>query len=164
MLLADASKHVLLGSRSTEKGEAAIRELQSRGPPGIVELLQLDVADEDSIAAAAKSVEMKHGRLDVLVNNAAVAFPSGSMAQQMATAFQTNATGPLLMLEAFVPLLKKAHGPPRVVNISSGWGSPTRRLDPNAPGYNIRGGVQYRASKGALNVSSGDVSCVHPGD
>lgn len=61
-LLADSSKHVLLGSRSAEKGEAAVKDLQSRNQPGTVELLQVDVANEESIIAAAKEVESKHGR------------------------------------------------------------------------------------------------------
>lgn len=61
-LLADPSKHVLLGSRSVEKGEAAVKELKSRKQPGTVELLQLDVASGESITAAAKRVESEHGR------------------------------------------------------------------------------------------------------
>lgn len=61
-LLSDSSKHVLLGSRSLEKGEAAIKELQSRNPAGVVELIQVDVSDQDSIAAAAKHIENTHGR------------------------------------------------------------------------------------------------------
>ena len=63
-LLADSTKHVLPGSRSIEKGEAAVTDLQSRNLPGTVELLQLDVASEESISAAAKSVESKYGRYD----------------------------------------------------------------------------------------------------
>lgn len=61
-LLSDSSKHVLLGSRSLEKGEAAVKELQSRHPAGVVELIQVDVSDQDSIAAAAKHIENTHGR------------------------------------------------------------------------------------------------------
>jgi NAD(P)-dependent dehydrogenase (short-subunit alcohol dehydrogenase family) len=61
-LLADSTKHVLIGSRSVEKGETAVKELQSQGKPGTVELLQVDVASQASIAAAAKNVEDKHGR------------------------------------------------------------------------------------------------------
>jgi NAD(P)-dependent dehydrogenase (short-subunit alcohol dehydrogenase family) len=90
-------------------------------------------------------------RLDALVNNAAVAIPPGPLVQQMSQCFQTNATGPLLMLESFAPLLKKSNGTPRVVNVSSGGGSITKRLDPTSPGYNIKS-VQYRASKSALNM------------
>jgi NAD(P)-dependent dehydrogenase (short-subunit alcohol dehydrogenase family) len=58
----DASKHVLLGSRSLEKGKAAVEELQARNKPGTVELIQVDVDSDESIAAAAKEVEQKHGR------------------------------------------------------------------------------------------------------
>src|SRR5271170_7156885 len=61
-LLADSSNHVLLGSRSAEKGEAAVKDLQSRKHPGTVELLQVDIASDESIAVAAKIVESKHGR------------------------------------------------------------------------------------------------------
>ena len=61
-LLSDSSKHVILGSRSVERGEAAVRDLQSRKLPGTVELLQLDVASDESISAAAKTVESKLGR------------------------------------------------------------------------------------------------------
>jgi NAD(P)-dependent dehydrogenase (short-subunit alcohol dehydrogenase family) len=65
-LITDSSKHVLLGSRSVEKGEAAVKELQSRNQPGTVELLQVDVNSDESIGAAAKSVKSKHGRYSQL--------------------------------------------------------------------------------------------------
>lgn len=90
-------------------------------------------------------------RLDALVNNAAVGTPPGSLAQSMAQTFQTNATGPLLMVESFAPLLKKSNRTPRVVNVSSGGGSITMRLDPTSIGYDLKA-VQYRASKSALNM------------
>ena len=59
-LLVEASNHVLLGSRSIEKGERAVQELQSQHLSGTVELVQVDVSSEDSVAAAAKTVESKH--------------------------------------------------------------------------------------------------------
>ncbi len=62
LLLADASKHILLGCRSVEKGAAALEELQSQDLAGSVELLELDVGSQDSIARAAKRVEVSHGR------------------------------------------------------------------------------------------------------
>jgi len=55
------------------------------------------------------------------------------------------------MLESFAPLLKKSNGTPRVVNVSSGGGSITKRLDPTSTWYNIKS-VQYRSSKAALNM------------
>lgn len=169
-LLSDASKHVLLGSRSAAKGEAAVKDLQSRRKPGTVELLQLDVTSSESITAAAKTVESKHNRyasldlvmavsdvltnvtrLDALVNNAAIGIPPGSPAQQMAQAFQTNATGPMLMVDAFAPLLKRSSGKPRIVSVTSGAGSIAKRLDPTSSAANLKA-VPYRASKAAMNM------------
>ena len=61
-LLQRSENHVLLGSRSTEKGEAATSDLQSKGLSGTVELLNIDVDSEESIASAAEKVERTHGR------------------------------------------------------------------------------------------------------
>ncbi|MCJ1240466.1 hypothetical protein MMC14_008469 [Varicellaria rhodocarpa] len=161
-LLSDSSKHILLGSRSAEKGEAAVKELQSRNHPGTVELLQVDVASDESITAAAKLVESKHGRLDALVSNAAIGIPTGSLAEKMSQAFQTNTTGPLLMLESFAPLLQKSNGIPRVINVTSGAGSIAIRLDPTSFGYNHKH-IQYRTSKAALNMITA-CQAVHYGE
>ena len=62
LLLQDASKHVLFGSQSIEKGETAVRDLLAQDCLGKVELVELDVAIEESISAAAKSIESRHGR------------------------------------------------------------------------------------------------------
>ncbi|KAF4549226.1 Short chain dehydrogenase-like protein 9 [Elsinoe fawcettii] len=156
-LLADSTKHILLGSRSLQRGEAAIKELESDKQPGTVELLELDVSQEDSINAAAKLVESKHGRLDALVNNAAIAMPEGTLSQQMQQCFLTNSIGPALMGDAFEPLLKKSIGVPRILNVSSGVGSIAGRMDPSSSIYNMSA-IQYRASKSALNMVSADQS------
>lgn len=89
--------------------------------------------------------------LDAIVNNAAVAIPAGSLAEQMDICFKTNATGPLLVVEAFAPLLRKAQTTPRILNVSSGVGSITKRLDSSSPMYK-RKTPQYDASKAALNM------------
>ncbi|GAB1742874.1 hypothetical protein NU219Hw_g8579t1 [Hortaea werneckii] len=155
-LLADNTKHVILGSRSLEKGEAAVKDLKSPNLPGSVELLQLDITDPKSIEAAAKTVESKHGKLDSLINNAAIASPTeGSpnapLADYTGMCFQANATGPLLMGEAFSPLLRKSNRTPRIISVSSGAGSIASRLNPKGPGAAIRA-PWYRASKAAMNM------------
>ncbi|MCJ1308205.1 hypothetical protein MMC25_001858 [Agyrium rufum] len=150
-LLADSTKIILLGSRSSEKGEAAVKELQSHKQPGTVELLQVDVASQDSITAAAKKVESSYGRLDALVNNAGIADPSGSLADKMEQCFRTKATGPLLIGEAFAPLLKKSIGTPRIINVSSAHGSITARLGEKNDKESF-GWSWYRAGKTALNM------------
>lgn len=64
-------------------------------------------------------------RLDALVNNAAQAeFPEGtSLYDRMQKSFETNVTGPAIMLEEFYPLLKKSITTPRIINHSSGAAS-----------------------------------------
>ena len=149
--MAKGSYHVLMGSRSAEKGNAAVKELQSRNLPGSVEAIPLDVTNDDTIEHAASSVQRKHGKLDMLVNNAAISALNPPLRQQMRDAFDTNATGPAVVTLAFAPLLLKSTASPRIVNVSSGVGSFGRRLDSSSPMYKMQQ-VQYRASKAALNM------------
>ena len=58
---------VLVGSRDLPRGEEAAKTID-----GDARALQLDVTDQASIAAAAKRIREELGRLDVLVNNAAI--------------------------------------------------------------------------------------------
>ncbi|KAI4100254.1 MAG: hypothetical protein LQ339_005561 [Xanthoria mediterranea] len=150
-LLVDSKKHVLLGSRSIEKGENALKELQSQQPKGTVEVIQVDVASEDSVAAAAKEVENRHGRLDALVNNAGIVGSTGTNAQQLTACLQTNAVGAQLMGDYFAPLLRKSTGTPRIINVSSGAGSITVRLDRSHPRAAMKA-TAYRVSKAAMNM------------
>jgi NAD(P)-dependent dehydrogenase (short-subunit alcohol dehydrogenase family) len=91
-------------------------------------------------------------RIDALVNNAAVGRIPVSLADHMAISFLTNATGPLLMLQAFSPLLQNSTGIPRVINVTSGAGSIAMCLDPKSATYGMKGVEPYRASKAALNM------------
>ena len=149
--MAKGPYHVLVGSRSTEKGDAAVQDLQSRNLPGSAEMLPIDVTNDDTINRAAATVEREHGKLDWLVNNAAVASQTPTLRQQLREEFDTNATGPAVIAGAFLPLLQKSSSSPRIVNVSSGAGSINRRLDPSSALYKMHG-VQYRASKAALNM------------
>ncbi|KAF2000849.1 putative short-chain dehydrogenase [Amniculicola lignicola CBS 123094] len=153
-LLAKGTYHVLLGSRSTDKGTTAVKTLESRKLPGTIELIPIDVTNDNSIEKAANSVEENHGRLDVLINNAGIAGAETPLRQQMQEAFNVNATGTAVVTEFFAPLLQKSTStspPPRIINISSGAGSIDRRLDPKSVMYKINQ-VQYRASKTAQNM------------
>ncbi len=152
--MAKGTYHVLMGCRSPDRGNAAVRELQARNLPGSAEMLLLDVTKDDAIELAATTVQRDHGKLDILVNNAGIGAntpPVPPLRQQMRDAFDTNATGPAVVTNAFAPLLRKSSASPRIVNISSGAGSIARRLDPSSPIYHMQE-VQYRASKAALNM------------
>ncbi|KAL5041057.1 hypothetical protein BDW71DRAFT_201667 [Aspergillus fruticulosus] len=156
-LLAKGDYQVLLGARSPEKGLAAVESLRARNLPGTgsVEVLHLDVTDDTTIRAAAQGVQEAYGRLDILVNNAAVGAMMNPprLREQMRIAFDTNATGPAVVTSVFGPLLLQstAGAARRIINITSGAGSIARRLDPSSPIYNMQQ-VQYRASKAALHM------------
>ena len=150
--LAAKNYHVLLGSRSEDKGNAAIASLKERGL--VAELIKIDVTDDSSIEAAAEQVKSKYGKLDVLVNNAGIAPSSGPLRQQMSAAFDANATGCAIVTETFHPLLQKG-SPRRIVNVSSGAGSITSRLNPESGMYKVSA-IAYRASKAAMNMVTAD--------
>lgn len=156
-LLAKGTYHVILGARSSSKGATALQDLQSRKLSGSIELMQLDVQSDDHISQAASTILQKHGKLDILVNNAAVAIPEGATEREkLQKAFNVNATGPYLLTKALIPLLRKSANP-RILNISSGAGSLGRRLFSDSPMYKIQG-ISYRASKIALNMIT---ACLH---
>lgn len=130
--------------------------------PGSIEFLHLDVQSDDHIAKAASEITKSQGKLDILVNNAAVALTwnkansSVSERELLQTSFDINATGPYLLTKALIPLLRKSSDP-RIINISSGAGSLGRRLYAESPMYKIQA-VPYRASKIAFNMLS---ACLH---
>jgi NAD(P)-dependent dehydrogenase (short-subunit alcohol dehydrogenase family) len=153
---------VLVGSRGFERGEAAAKEIGSNAYA-----LHLDVTDRASINAAAERVRNEFGRLDVLIQNAAISntnrLPGQSVAEYAATTrpsnvsidemravWDTNVFGVLAVYQAMLPLLR---GTPnaRIVNVSSGVGSLTANSDPAFPWRSIFGPV-YPASKTALNA------------
>lgn len=142
--------HVFVCARSPDKGLAALKDLESRKLPGTVEFLHIEMTNDDVINQAVESLTNSHGKLDILVNNAAVSIPEGSLREQMNEAFDTNATGPLILAEAVAPLLKKGSNA-RIINLTSAMGSIGRKLDPSGPMHRYRE-EPYRASKTALNM------------
>src|SRR6516164_5304639 len=70
---------VLVGSRNFARGQEAAKTIE-----GDARALQLDVTDRASIAAAAKRIREELGRLDVLVNNAAISNTSKRPGQSIA--------------------------------------------------------------------------------
>ncbi|WP_219412698.1 SDR family NAD(P)-dependent oxidoreductase [Pseudonocardia nigra] len=147
--LADRGWTVLLGARDAERGAAA-----AAGLDGDASVLPIDVTDDGSVAAAAKEVETRYGRLDVLVNNAGISGPFTGVldtgAEEMRTCFETNVFGPVRVTKAFVPLLQRS-GAPRIVMVSSGMGSLAVTTDPERLESQLLG-LHYPASKTALNM------------
>ena len=145
--LARADYHVILSARSSERGQGAVEKLKKEGLK--VDFLQLDVADEKSIARAVKELESKIKALHVLVNNAAILRTwQGTIldvtADELRETFNTNVVGPVMLTKALLPLLE-AGRPARVINVSSLLGS-VAQMEDGWPGYGI--------SKAALNAAT----------
>ena len=113
--LAGAGAHVIVGAR---RPEAAHEVLD--GMAGRITILPLDLSDPASIDAFAKSVSDKIGRLDVLINNAAImASPLNRDARGYEMQFATNHLGHFQLTARLWPLLKAAAPGARVVTLSS---------------------------------------------
>ncbi|MGZ0148040.1 SDR family NAD(P)-dependent oxidoreductase [Kribbella sp. WER1] len=144
---------VLVGSRDAERGAVAVKELVAEGLDAIA--LPVQVADAESVRAAAAQVESTYGRLDVLVNNAAI-IPVGDGAVSevagdvLRSAFETNVIGLVAVTQAFLPLLRKAAGA-RVVNLSTSLASFAQVGDPASRMSTVLT-LGYNASKAAVNM------------
>lgn len=153
---------VLVGSRNFEKGEAA-----AAGIGAHAHALQLDVTDQTSITAAAERVRSEFGRLDLLIQNAAISNtrkrpgqtiaeyakttrPGNVSLEEMRAVWDVNVFGVLAVYQAMLPLLRQTPGA-RIINVSSSVGSLAANSNPDGPYRSIFGPV-YPASKTALNA------------
>ncbi|MER7935986.1 MULTISPECIES: SDR family oxidoreductase [unclassified Streptomyces] len=149
--LVAAGHTVYVGARNAERGRRAAEELGAR-------FVLLDVTDDASVEAAAKTIEADGG-LDVLINNAGIesrtadnSVPTAETvtADQMRNTFETNVFGVVRVLHAFLPLLRRSAAPV-VVNVSSGLASLTALSDPDHPAH-FYPGIAYPTSKTAVNM------------
>ncbi|CAO1632864.1 unnamed protein product [Jaminaea pallidilutea] len=160
ILYSDPAFHVLLGSRSLPKGEAAAEAIQQSSTStdkGSIEVVQLDVTQPASISALCEHIQNTHGRLDVLVNNAAISGFSEDVpyAQRMTECFATNVTGPSILSTELVPMLQQSISTARIVNVSSGAGSIGRMADGSASAVKPKKEPHpYSVSKAAFNMMS----------
>lgn len=157
---AAAGGHVVATCRDPDNA-TALHALKAAYPNRLT-VVRLDVEDSASIASAAETIGAAHGRVDVVVQTAAVLHVKGEMTPEtsiarldeaaMMRSFRVNAMGPTLVAKAFSPLLMEAtarsvadgSGPPAIVaNLSARVSS----IGDNGLG----GWYSYRASKTALN-------------
>ena len=133
--LAAEGYRVLIGSRDKTAGEKAAKKIG-----GEAAAIELDVADEDSIASAAREA----GEVDALVNNAGILGKGGVLddAREFDDSMAVMVRGPYLLIQRLAPGMKK-RGYGRIVNISSGWG---------AFSDGLAGPASYGVAKAALNA------------
>jgi len=148
-LLAEKNHIVYLGARNETAGKEAQAKLNAEGFH-TVKYVRLDVTDVATIEAAKEIIDLAEGKLDVLVNNAAVGkLEDNQKASSVALAtirdaMETNFFGLVQTTIAFLPLLRKSTNA-AIVNVATT--SNTIQARPNA-GFQV---VAYNTSKQAVN-------------
>lgn len=143
--LATAGYTVIAGMRNTlGKNKAVADELAS--VPNI-DVVEIDVTDDASVTQAFETVLGKYGRIDVLVNNAAVAgfgLLEAYSLDQIRRMFEVNFYGVIRTYQAVLPTMRKAKSG-LIINITSG-----------ASGHTLPFMVPYMASKfGVETITEG---------
>jgi 3-oxoacyl-[acyl-carrier protein] reductase len=119
LALAEAGAKVVVAARSEEKLTALAGAIAAAG--GEAFAVKMDVADAEQVKAGFKQVIEKFGRLDILVNNAAVTRDGLAMRMKKDdwdAVLQTNLTGAHLCIQQALPTMMKARAG-RIINISS---------------------------------------------
>ena len=143
--LAEQGDFVILTSRSTDKGQQAIKKLGFNESQMVYH--QLTVDEQSSVDKIADWVKNTYGRLDVLINNAGINYDTWHNAlnadlEECHRTIEVNLFGAWRLCQAFLPLMQ-ANDYGRVVNVSSGSGT-INGMGGGTPAYSI--------SKAALNV------------
>lgn len=132
--LIKANVRVIIGSRSLEKGQAAVEKLDSP----LASAVEIDIADDESIEQAFSELNQRIERLDVLINNAGI-YPDNGFdiltidRDLLAKTLNVNTFGAIKTTQIFLPLLEKAEEA-RVINYSSGYGQ-LNGLSAGVPSY-----------------------------
>ena len=168
--------------RYLEQGDTVLASIRRPSPaleelkgeyPGQLHILTMDIASTESVQAAAAEAERLVGSLDLIINNATTAsadtmkeLPDFDL-DLIAPAVDVGAVGPIRVVKAFLPLLKKSGKGALIVNISSEAGSIGRCY---RTFY-----LDYGTEKAALNMLTMtlhnyfkddpdiNIICVHPG-
>jgi len=151
--LAQLGLTVILSARDLIKGQVAAKQLVDKGLD--VLFYQLDVSNQSNISKIASQIEQQFGRLDILVNNAAILYDTWQKAVNanldvVNEALTTNLFGPWRLCQVCIPIMKtNKYG--RIVNVSSGAGS-LHYIGAGSLHYIGAGTPAYSVSKAALNA------------
>ncbi|KAK5734161.1 hypothetical protein LTR17_009144 [Elasticomyces elasticus] len=162
--MASTGYHVLVGSRDITKAEKAIEQLVADdsvkvSKENLVPIL-IDVNSDESIQQAAKTVEDKYGKLDILMNNAGIALAQAasedgkgpSLRELYQQHYNTNLFGAVVTTDVFLPLLRKSTAPggKRIAFTSSGLSS--LEMAEKDGMYSAANYVIYRSTKTAMSM------------
>ncbi|KAB5527930.1 putative short chain dehydrogenase family protein [Coniochaeta sp. 2T2.1] len=155
-LARDHGYTVIIGSRDPSAGKKVASELVSQGHKA--DSVQLDVLSDSSIAGAAKFVEDTYGRLDVLIANHGQFLdkwnpniPDLSTRELWTQSMAINVVGTAVLVEHFLPLLRKAKPAPKIIFLTTSMASLANALDKSQMYYHLNG-ASYITSKTAVNM------------
>jgi NAD(P)-dependent dehydrogenase (short-subunit alcohol dehydrogenase family) len=117
-------ENIFIGSRSNEKGLAAIADIVAIVPNARLTLIQMDLSSLSSVHAAAKKFLAASTRLDILMNNAGImAVPPQLTVDGYEIQFGTNHVGHALLTKLLLPTMLKTTQIPgadvRIINLTS---------------------------------------------
>ncbi|MGH3376124.1 MAG: SDR family oxidoreductase [Actinoallomurus sp.] len=152
--LAQAGHTVLIGARDPGRGGTAAADLADDGLD--VRFVRLDVTDPATIKAAADLIGTEYGRLDILINNAAISRdrphpPTEVPVAALREIYETNVFGVVAVTNAMLPLLRRSRAG-YVGNVSSGLGTVAFLTDPDSSLWRYANLLGYNSSKAALNA------------
>jgi 3-oxoacyl-[acyl-carrier protein] reductase len=119
LALAEAGARVAVAARTEEKLAALVKDIVAAGGEAVA--VKMDVADAEQVKAGFKAVVEKFGRLDILVNNAAITRDGLAMrmkAEDWEAVIRTNLTGAHLCIQQALPTMMRARAG-RIINIAS---------------------------------------------
>ena len=151
--LASEGAHVLMCDVRDDDGRSAEAELRADGLD--VTYRQLDVRSEDGWREAVDALVADRGRIDVLVNNAAIIRDEGIVAETLDgwnSVLAVNQTGVFLGMRQVVPAMRDGGGG-SIVNIASTWGC-----------VGVRDHVAYQAAKGAVRMLTKNAAVTYAAD
>lgn len=154
------------------KPSDALKNLQAQYPDTLF-ILTMDIGSTESVKAAVKETEKLVDHIDLLINNAVTTSPDcgkefvDANLDYIASVIDIDAVGPLRVIKALLPLLKKSNTTALIVNISSEAGSIGKCYRTNM--------IDYAMAKAALNMGTMtlrnafknepklNILCIHPG-
>ena len=119
LALAEAGAKVAVAARNEEKLATLVGEIEAAG--GAAFAVKMDVADAEQVKAGFKQVLEKFGKLDILVNNAAITRDGLAMRmkpEDWEAVLKTNLTGAHLCAQQALATMMRARAG-RIINISS---------------------------------------------
>ena len=149
-LFANEGAKVIIVDIQVDKGKTLAAKIQKSG--GVAEFLRCDMAIHAEVKAMIEFAESRFGRLDALVNNAAVESPLPEVdttEEEYDRIMDVNVKGVFLATKYAVPLMKK-NGGGSIINISSAYGMI------GSPGFGV-----YHASKGAVRLLTKATAVAH---